>query len=95
MFRFWYVLALSSTAVVLQLAISPDGVHILGGSSDGNAYIWQVRRPESNPIMLKGHEAEVTAVDWCSSDYGKIATLSDDFMMSDVSNSFLEVNFIT
>ncbi|ONK56397.1 uncharacterized protein A4U43_C10F8120 [Asparagus officinalis] len=41
----------------------------------------QVRRPESNPIMLKGHEAEVTAVDWCSSDYGKIATLSDVFMV--------------
>ncbi|XP_020272509.1 denticleless protein homolog isoform X2 [Asparagus officinalis] len=65
----------------VKSAISPDGVHILGGSSDGNAYIWQVRRPESNPIMLKGHEAEVTAVDWCSSDYGKIATSSDDFMV--------------
>ena len=28
--------------VQLQSAISPDAAHILGGSSDGNAYIWQV-----------------------------------------------------
>lgn len=27
---------------ILQSAISPDGSYILGGSSDGNAYIWQV-----------------------------------------------------
>lgn len=26
----------------LQSAISPDATHILGGSSDGNAYMWQV-----------------------------------------------------
>lgn len=26
----------------LQSAISPDAAHILSGSSDGNAYIWQV-----------------------------------------------------
>jgi WD40 repeat protein len=26
----------------MQSAISPDGNHILGGSSDGNVYLWQV-----------------------------------------------------
>mgnify|MGYP003702101313 CR=1 FL=1 len=26
----------------MQSAISPDGTHILGGSSDGNVYLWQV-----------------------------------------------------
>lgn len=26
----------------LQSAISPDAAHILSGSSDGNAYVWQV-----------------------------------------------------
>jgi WD40 repeat protein len=26
----------------MQSAISPDGTHILGGSSDGNIYLWQV-----------------------------------------------------
>lgn len=76
----------------MQSAISPDGAHILCGSSDANAYIWQVHadfimiifvhfllicshfgwhychaqvhKPEREPIKLKGHEGEVTAVDW-------------------------------
>ncbi|CAL9050312.1 unnamed protein product [Musa banksii] len=65
----------------VKSAISPDGAHILGGSSDGNAYIWQVKRPESAPAILKGHDGEVTAVDWCSSEVGKLATSSDDFMV--------------
>lgn len=31
--------------VQLQSAISPDATHIISGSSDGNAYIWQVSFP--------------------------------------------------
>ncbi|KAG1366985.1 denticleless protein [Cocos nucifera] len=65
----------------VKSAISPDGAYILGGSSDGNAYIWQVRKMEGLPVTLKGHEGEVTAVDWCSSEVGKIATTSDDYMV--------------
>lgn len=44
--------------------ISPDGEYILSGSSDGNAYIWQVNKPQVDPTILKGHDSEVTAVDW-------------------------------
>ncbi|KAJ1294043.1 hypothetical protein BS78_01G116000 [Paspalum vaginatum] len=62
----------------VKSAISPDGTHILGGSSDGNVYLWQVDQPESDPIVLKGHEGEATSVDWCASEVGKIATTSDD-----------------
>lgn len=65
----------------VKSAISPDGAHILGGSSDGSAYIWQVNKPERPPVLLNGHEGEVTAVDWCTSEVGKIATASDDFMV--------------
>lgn len=63
----------------VKSALSPDAAHILGGSGDGNAYIWQVNKPQVNPIILKGHDGEVTAVDWCQSEVGKIATSSDDF----------------
>ncbi|KAJ4974853.1 hypothetical protein NE237_008027 [Protea cynaroides] len=63
----------------IKSAISPDAVHILGGSSDGNAYVWQVNKPQVDPITLNGHDGEVTAVDWCQSEVGKIATASDDF----------------
>ncbi|XP_060194531.1 uncharacterized protein LOC132623745 [Lycium barbarum] len=63
----------------VKSAISPDAAHILSGSSDGNAYVWQVNKPLEDPIMLKGHDGEVTALDWCTSETGKVATSSDDF----------------
>ncbi|EYU44784.1 hypothetical protein ABFS82_08G008400 [Erythranthe guttata] len=63
----------------VKSAISPDAAHILSGSSDGNAYIWQVNKPQLDPITLKSHDGEVTAVDWCPSETGKVATCSDDF----------------
>ncbi|CAH9088894.1 unnamed protein product [Cuscuta epithymum] len=63
----------------VKSSISPDAAHILSGSSDGNAYIWQIRNPQADPIILSSHEGEVTVVDWCPSETGKIATASDDF----------------
>ncbi|XP_062209003.1 uncharacterized protein LOC133910717, partial [Phragmites australis] len=62
----------------VKSAISPDGTHILGGSSDGNVYLWQVDQPETGHVVLGGHEGEATSVDWCVSEVGKIATSSDD-----------------
>ncbi|XP_059451950.1 uncharacterized protein LOC132182663 [Corylus avellana] len=63
----------------VKSAISPDAAQIISGSSDGNAYIWQVNKPQGDPIALKSHDGEVTAVDWCPFEAGKIATSSDDF----------------
>ncbi|ANM64882.1 unnamed protein product [Arabidopsis thaliana] len=63
----------------VRTMISPDGEYVLSGSSDGNAYIWQVNKPQVDPIILKGHDFEVTAVDWSPSEIGKVATASDDF----------------
>ncbi|CAG7872635.1 unnamed protein product, partial [Brassica rapa] len=63
----------------IRTMISPDGEHILSGSSDGDAYIWQVNKPHVDPTVLKGHDKEVTAVDWSSSEIGKVVTASDDF----------------
>ncbi|KAJ4762780.1 transducin family protein / WD-40 repeat family protein [Rhynchospora pubera] len=63
----------------VKSAINPEGTHILGGSSDGNAYIWRVDKPDQAARTLRGHEGEVTAVDWCGSEVGKFATCSDDF----------------
>ncbi|KAF2532958.1 hypothetical protein F2Q70_00032016, partial [Brassica cretica] len=63
----------------IRTMISLDGEHILSGSSDGNAYIWQVNKPHVDPTVLKGHDKEVTAVDWSQSEIGKVVTASDDF----------------
>ncbi|KAF3944301.1 hypothetical protein CMV_029224 [Castanea mollissima] len=63
----------------VKSAISPDAAHIISGSSDGCAYLWQVNKPQEDPLKLESHDGEVTAVDWCSFEVGKMATSSDDF----------------
>ncbi|KAL9236275.1 hypothetical protein vseg_010966 [Gypsophila vaccaria] len=63
----------------VKSSISPDAAHILSGSRDGNAYIWQVKNPSQDPMALTSHEKEVTAVDWSVQEPGMIATASDDY----------------
>ncbi|KAF5739603.1 transducin family protein [Tripterygium wilfordii] len=74
----------------VKAAISPDGAHIISGSSNGSAYVWQVDRPQGYPSTLKSHRGEVTAVDWCSSEVGKLATSADDFTVCiwNIKNSY-------
>ncbi|KAH9605325.1 hypothetical protein KSS87_022453, partial [Heliosperma pusillum] len=67
---------------LLQASISPDATHLLSGSGDGNAYIWQVNNPDRDPMALASHEKEVTAVDWSLHEPGMIATASDDYTVS-------------
>jgi len=62
----------------VKAALSPDDRYLLTGSSDGNAYIWQVSRPRLAARVLQGHTSEVTGVDWCRTDVGRLVTLSDD-----------------
>ncbi|KAL4443774.1 hypothetical protein ABPG75_011511 [Micractinium tetrahymenae] len=58
---------------------SPDGTHIISGSTDRNVYIWEVDAPDgASPYVLAGHQGEVTAVAWCPSDFHQIATTADD-----------------
>ncbi|KAL3678620.1 hypothetical protein R1sor_021576 [Riccia sorocarpa] len=63
----------------IKASFSPDGSHILGGSTDYNAYLWKVDRPQDPPVLLRGHSGEVTAVDWCPMEHCKVATCSDDY----------------
>ncbi|XP_019442529.1 PREDICTED: denticleless protein homolog isoform X2 [Lupinus angustifolius] len=63
----------------VKASISPDAGHLVSGSSDGKAYVWQVNKPQEKPLALKSHDGEVTVVDWCPSEIGKLATASDDF----------------
>ncbi|KAE8677379.1 putative Cytochrome P450, family 81, subfamily D, polypeptide 8 [Hibiscus syriacus] len=61
-------------------AISPDADYILSGSSKGNAHIWKVNKPQAEPIILKNHHGELTAVDWFPSKMGNMAKL--DYLIS-------------
>ncbi|XP_066931067.1 denticleless protein homolog [Clytia hemisphaerica] len=62
----------------VKAALSPDDRFLLCGSTNGNAYIWQVNKPKEAPWLLKGHESEVTSVTWSPHQGDKIVTCSDD-----------------
>ena len=62
----------------VKAAFSPDGTHVACGSCDQRVYVWRVDRPAAPPTALRGHEGEVTAVDWCPTDFTRLASCADD-----------------
>jgi len=63
----------------IETSFSPDGMFLLSGSSDGNAYVWDVFGKSSEPLaMLQGHSAEVSSVQWHPTNIDTVATISDD-----------------
>ncbi|WAR19019.1 DTLB-like protein, partial [Mya arenaria] len=70
-----------NTSFYVKAVLSPDDQFLLSGSSDENAYIWQVAHPEASPVILKGHRSEVSDVAWCRTDCFRIVTTSDDNSM--------------
>nr|CAG8545065.1 2012_t:CDS:2 [Entrophospora candida]CAG8625375.1 592_t:CDS:2 [Entrophospora candida] len=61
----------------VKMAISPNDQYLACGSTDKNIYIWEVDYPDVSPIVLKGHDNEVTSLSW-SKDFDIIASCSDD-----------------
>eukprot|EP00884_Botryococcus_braunii_P004829 jgi/Botrbrau1/14347/Bobra.0014s0004.1 len=61
----------------LRACFSSDGSHILSGSADRKAYIYEVARPEVR-YVLEGHQGEVTCVGWCPTSMDHLATAGDD-----------------
>lgn len=61
----------------IKSCLSADGYYLVSGSSDQNAYIWNLNK--STPLVsLTGHTAEVTCVAWCQRGNLKLVTCSDD-----------------
>lgn len=61
----------------IKTCLSPDCKYLVSGSSDKNAYIWNVKCSEP-VVKLTGHLAEVTCAAWCRTGDTKIVTSSDD-----------------
>lgn len=74
----------TATSFYIRARFSPDGSHVVSGSADARAYVWDVNAPcvggAVHPMLaLDGHAGgEASAVDWCRSDPLKIATCADD-----------------
>ncbi|KAJ8730478.1 hypothetical protein PYW08_001891 [Mythimna loreyi] len=61
----------------IKTCLSPDSMYLVSGSSDKNAYVWNVKY--STPVVrLAGHWAEVTCAAWCARPGLKLVTCSDD-----------------
>lgn len=61
----------------VKSCLSADGYYLISGSSDQNAYVWNLNK--STPLVsLSGHAAEVTCVSWCQRDNLRVVTCSDD-----------------
>lgn len=76
----------NSNKSCIKSSLSPCGQFLLTGSGDSNAYIYGIGinqelgefRRRMPVIQLKGHEEEVTTVDWNPFDQGQVVTCSDD-----------------
>ncbi|KAI8910436.1 WD40-repeat-containing domain protein [Gorgonomyces haynaldii] len=60
----------------VKSAVSPCQRHLISGSSNGSAYIWDIDSPWHAPLVLQGHTNEVTGVAWSDGDI--LCTSSDD-----------------
>lgn len=67
-----------NSSFYVKSTISPDDQFLASGSSDNHLYIWKISDPQHPPMMLQGHNEEVTSVAWCPTDFTKIASCSDD-----------------
>lgn len=66
----------------MKSCFSPDDKLILSGSSDHNAYLWEVDAPTRPPRVLEGHAGEVNQISFCATDMTKFASCSDDGSVS-------------
>lgn len=62
----------------VKSSLSADGLYLLSGSSDHNAYVWNVNNPLP-VVRLTGHTAEVTCVAWRHVGELALVTCSDDY----------------
>lgn len=62
----------------VKASLSADDKYLFSGSSDNNAYIWNIKHSEPL-VRLEGHEAEVTCVAWSGKrNSTTLVTCSDD-----------------
>ncbi|KAG0418455.1 hypothetical protein HPB47_004803 [Ixodes persulcatus] len=68
----------STGSFYVKMDLSPDGQFLLSGSSDGHAYLWNVREPGPPSLRLSVHTAEVSALAWHPWDVSRLVTCGDD-----------------
>jgi len=54
---------LNANKTVMEASFSPDSKYVLAGSEDGSVYCWSCS-DNSAPVILSGHGASVSCVQW-------------------------------
>ncbi|KAJ3052975.1 hypothetical protein HK097_005284 [Rhizophlyctis rosea] len=62
----------------VKTAVSPDDRFVASGSSNGGLYMWEIDDLKKPPLLLNGHEGEVTTLSWCAKDPELLASCADD-----------------
>jgi WD40 repeat protein len=50
----------------VRCAVSPDSRYLAAGSSDGGVLLWDTEGNGKDAVRVKGHEREVSGLDWSS-----------------------------
>ena len=66
----------------VKSSFTPDGTHIVSGSSDNQMYIWSLSdKAGTHPIVLEGHTREVTSVACNPQNPFQIVSAGDDHVV--------------
>jgi WD40 repeat protein len=66
----------------VKSTFTPDGTHIVSGSSDNHVYIWSLSdKAGTHPIVLEGHAREVTSVACNPQNPFQIVSAGDDHVV--------------
>eukprot|EP00475_Leptophrys_vorax_P018435 TRINITY_DN25224_c0_g1_i1.p1 TRINITY_DN25224_c0_g1~~TRINITY_DN25224_c0_g1_i1.p1 ORF type:complete len:497 (+),score=90.21 TRINITY_DN25224_c0_g1_i1:32-1492(+) len=71
----------TSRTFYVRSKFTPEGTHVISGSSDYRMYLWQVEgsSKSSDPVkVFDFHNGEINGIDGCSTEMGKFASCSDD-----------------
>jgi len=62
----------------VKSAISPCGLFLASGSSNGDVFVWDVSSSTFPPYRLQAHTKEVAGVSWSNINHSELASCSDD-----------------
>lgn len=56
--------AVSAASFYVRCAVSPDSRYLASGSADGSVYLWDTEGSGTDAVRIRGHEKEVSGLDW-------------------------------
>ncbi|GAA5860476.1 hypothetical protein JCM5353_005538 [Sporobolomyces roseus] len=68
----------TAASFYVRCVVSPDSRYLACGSGEGSVYLWDTEGNGNDAVRVKGHEKEVSGIDWT---HNGLATCSDDSLV--------------